>query len=970
MADYTLNNFRNYTIFTDQTGSAIYDSGGPTGSYSTGENYYFTIAPQSSTGSLVVTIESASFNTTDKIRIYNGVPTTGTTGSFSYAGSTVNSQLIGIVSGSFGTPKYFTASAGKAYIRFSGDVNGTAGSAPGFKLSWTGSGFYNTDTSSGITYNKYGVTFPTDATSGSWMTFAPGKFTSSATLSPNKDFIFGFWAKADLAQASAPASPVIGIGTMNGGQGISIMRISSPSTGDNTMALYYYDASGSISSLTTRATDILGGGQFSLSTYPPQWNHYGFVIRKTNATTGGQFLAYKDGVLFSSASITKGTNWASISTTYDTLLGSYREFSSGQIMSGSTTKAGWSGSLDDVFVATVATGSIPITYTSFFSRLYNSGNWSDPNSVISSSFSSSLNPTVILNWRFEETGSLLNTKDYGYYGNFHTASAVGNIANSSVRLTSTSSGISSTPYSTLAYSASLPVGAASFTSASYTTTETSNLFTVYVDRVSGSAGALTSSCFFYNITAVEGVNYTDSSTQLTWADGETTRKSITIPILYDGVQTSTLSFGIYQIGSDYTTYNSAISTASVGIQDRNRGVFNWQVTSLSAYETGSVANVNITRVSGTYGNVTVQIQKSSSFGGGYASTASAYFLEGDSSKQYSISITDDFIDEPDEIVTFKMTPIDEDIGVYPLTGSNGFLALTIIDNETGSVTFSSSSAAIYENTASYYVGVERIYGGDQAETASITFVGSTYAVSGSDYNIIYAGVTRTSPFNITWADQDKTTKYITASIINDTILESNETITFGIASSSISTIGPSSSFVLTIYDYENTGSVRFATNLYSVSVGSTVNVQVERYIGADVTASAIIDVSSSSTAVAGVDYTNIFPYTVNWADQESGYKNIPIQTISSWESSKTLNLKFTSLTNLSSGSILSSSVSLVSVVYSQSAQTVPLVSSDFTINDYTSLSSQYTRRVENVPYRFVVRGPATIRGSRYKTSGE
>lgn len=969
MADYTLSNFRNYTTFTDQTGSTIYDTGGPTGSYATGENYYFKIAPSNSTGSLIIGVMSASLNTTDKIRIYNGVPSSGTIASFNYTGTTTGSQLIAVITGSSGVAKYFTASSGVAYVRFSGDVNGTAGAAAGFQLNWTGSGFSNPDTSSNVVFNRYGVTFPNNATSGSYMTFARGALSSSSTVTANKDIIIGFWARQDILPASAPEGPVFGIGTTNGGTGISVSRQSSPTPADSNFRIFYYDNSGSVSTLSLRSLDMVNGGQLNLFSYPPQWNHYGFVIRKTGANTG-QYLAYKDGVLFNSSSITKATNWGFVTSSNDIVLGSYRDFTTGMILSNGASRASWSGSLDDVFFAVANSGSVPSTYSTFFSRVYNSGNWADPNSVITGAISASLNPVVVFNWRFEETGSLLNTKDYGYYGNLHSASATGNLANESVRLTFTSSGVSYTPYSSLAYSASAAAGAASFTSASYTTVEDASTFTVYVDRVSGSAGALTSSCFFYDITAVEGVNYTDSSTQLTWADGETAQKSIVIPILYDSVQTSTLSFGIYQVGSDYTTYSSAISTASVGIQDRNRGVFNWQVTSLSAYETGSVANVNITRASGSYGNVTIFVEKSSSFGGGYVSTNPTSLLEGENSKQYSINITDDFIDEPDEVVTFKMTPYDEDIGVYAVTGSSGFLALTIIDNETGSVTFSTSSASIYENTASYYVGVERIYGGDQAQTASITFAGSTYAVSGSDYNIIYAGVTQSSPFNITWADQDKSTKYITASIIDDTTLESNETITFGIVSSSISTIGPSSSFVLTILDYENTGSVRFVTSSYSVAVGSTVNVQVERYIGADVSASAIIDVSSSSTAIVGSDYVNIFPYTINWSNQESGAKNIPIQTISTWEGSKILNLRFTSLTNLSSGSILSSSVTLTSVVYSQSAQTVPLVSSDFTINDYTSISSQYTRRVENVPYRFVVRGPATIRGSSYKTSGE
>lgn len=952
MANYNLNQFRNTYILTDQSGS-LFDSGGPTGSYSTGQNYYVLIAPQYATGSLTIDIRSGSIDPTDALRIYNGIPSTS-----SYAGLSAGGSLLAVLSGTL-TPQSLTATTGRAYLRWGGrSTTTTNGTSAGFQLDWTGSGTYTVNSSSGVVRNQYAATFPLE----SYMTFIPGKITSSSTLAASKDILLGMWVRYDYDTATSNTRGLITIGdTGTGNQGISITRFSSsPSTTDYDLRILVRDSNANLHNFTS-ANMLLGGGSSTTTTNPPQWHHYGWAIRRTSST-GSFITSYRDGVPFASGSTTFASAIGAISSSLSTVVGQYR--TGGVISAGQS----FTGSLDDIFLATVDTGSTLPTYHSFFSVMYNSGNWVDPTVQITSSFSGK-NGAVIFNWRFEETGSMLNTKDWGSYGNFHTASTMVT-GGGNVFLTATASGQSYTPYSSLVYSASAAVGAASFTSASYTTVEDISTFTVYVDRVSGSSGALTSSCFFYNITAVEGTNYTDSSTQLTWADGDTTRKSISIPILYDGVQTSTLSFGIYQVGSNYTTYSSAISTASVGIQDRNRGIFNWQVTSLSAYETSSVANVNITRTSGSYGNVTIFVEKSSSFGGGYVPTITTSILDGQSTKQYSINIADDLIDEPDEIITYKITPVDEDYLIYPTVGSNGFLALTIIDNETGSVTFSTSSAAVYENTASYYVGVERIYGGDQVETASITFAGSTYAVSGSDYNIIYSGITQSSPFNITWADQDKTTKYITASIINDNILENSGTITFGIASSSISNIGPSSSFVLTIYDYENTGSARFVTNSYSVSVGSTINVQVERYIGADVSASAIIDVSSSSTAVAGSDYVNIFPYIINWSNQESGAKNIPIQAISTWGGNKTLNLKFTSLTNLSSGSILSSSVTLVSTVFTQSTQTVPLISSDFTINDYTSLSSQYTRRVENVPYRFVVRGPATIRGSRFKTSGE
>jgi hypothetical protein len=147
-------------------------------------------------------------------------------------------------------------------------------------------------------------------------------------------------------------------------------------------------------------------------------------------------------------------------------------------------------------------------------------------------------------------------------------------------------------------------------------------------------------------------------------------------------------------------------------------------------------------------------------------------------------------------------------------------------------------------------------------------------------------------------------------------------------------------------------SFRFVTSSYSTNIPSPVTIQVERYNGQDVSASAVVSVSGG-TAVAGVDYTNIFPYTVSWADQESGSKNIVITTLSSWGSNKTLSLKLNSLTNLSSGSIMTASVLFVNAgVSTQSNHQFSDANTDFTINKYLNLSNDYTRRTQQVPFTF------------------
>lgn len=1053
MADYNLSPSNNFIYFTDTSGSAIYDSGGSGSNYNNNENFYFGIYPAYATGTLTIKVTSfASETSFDFLRIYSGIPPTA---SFNYGGLSETGFLTKIINGSPTVPITVTASNGFAYLRWNSDAS-VSGS--GFRLEWTGSGIYTVDSSSNVPFNQYAVTFPKDATSGSYMTFEKGMLSSSATLAANKDVIISFWAKFDPVSTDGVTRNILGIGN-NGGHELRVSRVAST----NDLRLNFVDNVGAISSAPTATEILMGGGTFSPTavTYIPQWHHYGIVLNKIS-TTGSLGIFYRDGQRFSSGSFTKTGGWSFLTSSVNTVLGSAR--TTGTTINTTNT---WSGSLDDVFLATVITGSTAGNYDTLFSNIFNMGKWSNPITVMSSSFTSSLNPTVVFNWRFEETGSMTNTKDYGSFGNYHSASSVVNIASQNVSLTSTSSGISYTPYSSLDYQI-LP----------------------------------------------------------------------------------------------------------------QPGTFNWETTNVSVYETASFATVNVLRTNGTYGAVTGNLFYSSSQGTINPKTGSAgtvTFTDGETTKQVTFNISDDLIDEVDDPIYVTFSSFITEAGTA-YTGSNGTLILTIIDNETGSISFSGSSASIFENTSSYYLGVERLYGGDQAQTASITFNGT--ATSGSDYNIIYSGVTQSSPFNIIWADQDKATKYITASIFDNTVSASSKNIVFGIASSSISAIGPTASFQLNILDYEEgyptlssatystgesslfinipvnrvsgsngplsisyatqngtafsgtnytntngtlnwadgntdeqliiipilydgvesptlnfklnlsnlstgsyssyptaitsstisiidqepgtfriatssytvvegqtatitvqrysgsygsvsvnvrtsdgtaqfgtdyttvnqnlsfadtetsktfnvvtinnatdvvgplyfnafinsvaasdgtafkgspvtasvfitdneSGSVRFTNSSYTGSQNSSITISVERYVAGDFAATASVYVSASSTAVAGVDYTNIFPYTLTWADQESGSKNITITTLGPWSPSRILNLYISGLTNISSGSIMSSSVLIQSNVLTQSSNQYSDYSTDFTINKYLNLSNQYTRRTEQVPF--------------------
>lgn len=836
MPQYNITSSKNYVIYTDQTGSALYDSGGPSGPYGPNENLYVLIAPEYSTGTLTLNVtEFRSENTFDTLRIYNGIPPTS---SFAYSGIAENSQLIKILTGTPSLPVQVTASAGKAYIRWYSD---SSVQDNGFAIEWTGSGFYDPGPQYGTINNQYALTLPKDSTTGSYMTFAVGALTSSAVIGENKDIAIGFWGKPDLYEASAPEGPVIGIGEINGGQTISIVRKASPSTGDNSFRIYYRDSSGSVSALSLTSTDIVVGGQITVDRYPPQWHHYGFVIEKLDTAGNGTFLAYKDGALFTSGAISNlGGRWGSISTTYDMVVGSYRDLG-GTILNGGVTRAAWSGSLDDMFLLTVNTGSGEASFTDFFSRVYNSGNWADPTLIKSESFSLAYDPKVVFNWRFEEAG-VLATYDYGDFGNIHTASFRQGITGKDPIQTSVESGISYTPYSNLSYT---PPGDPSFTSASYTTGESSGSITIYVDRISGSAGELTVNYLTLDGTAASGTNYTQTTGGLTWSAGDVTTKSFSVPILYDQVQTSDLDFTVNLTSAFGSFQPYAVTSSTVTIQDQEPGTFYSRFSENTVVE-GASLSFTVLRRSGSFGEVTVFI-----------------------------------------------------------TSSNGT------------------------------------------------------AISGVDYNAVSGSVV--------FPDGDTTNKSLTVTTIdNGTDVSGSLYFTVGIAAVSASygtgLTGSPTYTTINITDNE-TGSFRFTNSSQTSSLGSTITIPVERYSGSDFAATATIGVQGG-TAVAGTHYTNIFPYTVTWADQISGTVNITLETldIDFWAGSRTLVLTASSFTNIGVGTPATCSILMESNILTQSASPYPNVGTDFTINSYLNLSTQYTRVVQQVPFSLGAKGPRTLRG--------
>ena len=144
-------------------------------------------------------------------------------------------------------------------------------------------------------------------------------------------------------------------------------------------------------------------------------------------------------------------------------------------------------------------------------------------------------------------------------------------------------------------------------------------------------------------------------------------------------------------------------------------------------------------------------------------------------------------------------------------------------------------------------------------------------------------------------------------------------------------------FTLTIIDNE-TGSVNFSIAESSLAqpgsgTPNVLTVTVERAPGVDFAATATITQIDGTATTS--DYSGL-PATLNWDDQDGSDKTFTITAINAWgDNGKTLIMGFTSLTNLSTGTVTpNKTITFTNTIFSEEAEQFPAIASDFTINRF------------------------------------
>lgn len=239
------------------------------------------------------------------------------------------------------------------------------------------------------------------------------------------------------------------------------------------------------------------------------------------------------------------------------------------------------------------------------------------------------------------------------------------------------------------------------------------------------------------------------------------------------------------------------SEFSEGILGNNAPVAQFSQASFSANENSGTAVITVTRTGDPAVPFTIDFTTSNgtaAAGADYtANSGTLSFGAGEMSKTFTVAILDDAAVEGDETVSLVL----QNPTGGAVLGTPVMATLTIVDNDmaaqpAGQLAFSAATFTVSEGGGTATITVTRTGGSAGPVSVSLNTSDGT-AATGSDYNGILQ--------QVTWADGETATKTITIPIVQDSVVEGNETVNLRLSSpTGGAVLGVQSTAVLTIVD--------------------------------------------------------------------------------------------------------------------------------------------------------------------------
>lgn len=309
--------------------------------------------------------------------------------------------------------------------------------------------------------------------------------------------------------------------------------------------------------------------------------------------------------------------------------------------------------------------------------------------------------------------------------------------------------------------------------------------------------------------ATAGSDYTATSGTLSIAAG-TISNTITVSVTDDATSESDETFDVNLSNPSSGINIGTNSTYTYTIEDNdNTRKVNFDNASGSGSESVATVTVGLSLSVSDASNTTsvdYKVVGGTATGGGVDYTLSSgtvTFAAGTTTGSFDISINNDALDEDDETIIVEIyNPVNCNIG------TTADYTYTIIDDDaTPSIQFSSTSASGLESVASKVVQVE--LSAASSKDVSVDIGTSGTATKGVDYSLSASTLTITA---------GNTSTSLTISIVNDNIVENNETVDLALENPVNATIGTNNSYTYTIlnddsYGFDGPGGVGKSDNL-------------------------------------------------------------------------------------------------------------------------------------------------------------
>lgn len=452
--------------------------------------------------------------------------------------------------------------------------------------------------------------------------------------------------------------------------------------------------------------------------------------------------------------------------------------------------------------------------------------------------------------------------------------------------------------------------------ASDTIAENGGNLTVVVERIGGSDGAV--SVQYATATGTAGTgDFTATSGTLHWADGISANQSFTVMITNDATFEANETFNITLFNPTGGAVLGSPAISAITIQNDDPqppppppaprpGTLQWATNAYAVDEGAGEVVVQLTRVNGSDGGVTVELitaDATAQAGSDYTpQNLILTFAPGEITKTLAIPVIDDGVNETAE--TFTVTVRNPAGGA--VLGSLQTTTVTIGDNDphsiAGTLQFRAATVLAGEGDGAVALTLERINGSLGAVTVELATTDGT-AQAGSDYTAVQQTVTFA---------HGETVKTLSIPILDDVNNEGtlNESFTVALANpTNGAALGASQQATVSIRDDDHcpAGVIQWTTAQQTVAE-NTGQALVTASRAQGTCGAVTVNYATAEGSARANDFTATSG-TLSWLDGQADPQsvNIPITNDSQYEGT-TPEILTVNLSNPTNGAVLSAPI--------------------------------------------------------------